>query len=367
MFLFLFLLGYFIPHAYLFFRIRKHFINSAYWLVFLMAYLTLAILLPVIAIGFYNSNSFLGDILIDSTGYLMALYFYLFFMVLLFDLFLLFNHFTRFIKTDTIKNFRFKWFTFSGMLLISIVTIIYGVVNLNNLKVSAYDIEIPCKNSKLTRLKIVFAADFHIDGNRSLNYVKKFVQMSNQLHPDIVLLGGDIIEGSQENEAIEKEFRQLNPPMRTYSVLGNHEFYAGKEDGIFFKNSGILLLNDTLLLIDSSFYLAGRYDEHFKSRKSLSNLIKNYKDGLPLILLAHRPLHLDETAKTPVNIQFSGHTHNGQLFPVNFIINQIYELAWGHRKIGNTHFFVTSGLHLWGPPVKTIGKSEIMLVNVVFR
>jgi predicted MPP superfamily phosphohydrolase len=66
-------------------------------------------------------------------------------------------------------------------------------------------------------------------------------------------------------------------------------------------------------------------------------------------------------------MQFSGHTHEGQLFPINLIVQNIYELSWGYQKIRNTHFFVTSGLRLWGPPVKTAGKSEIMLVEIHFE
>jgi uncharacterized protein len=83
--------------------------------------------------------------------------------------------------------------------------------------------------------------------------------------------------------------------------------------------------------------------------------------------LDHRPNKLDEVSRTAVDVQFSGHTHNGQLFPFNLITRRIYELSWGHKKIRNTHFFVTSGLRLWGPPVKTAGKSEIMLVDIQFK
>jgi predicted MPP superfamily phosphohydrolase len=81
----------------------------------------------------------------------------------------------------------------------------------------------------------------------------------------------------------------------------------------------------------------------------------------------HRPTELQQASQTKVNVQFSGHTHNGQLFPLNLIVNRIYELSWGYRKIRNAHFFVTSGLRLWGPPVKTSGKSEIMVVDIYFK
>lgn len=73
-----------------------------------------------------------------------------------------------------------------------------------------------------------------------------------------------------------------------------------------------------------------------------------------------------EVSRTEADVQFSGHTHNGQMFPINLITRCVYKLSWGYKKIRNTHFFVTSGLRLWGPPVKTAGKSEIVLVEILF-
>ena len=81
----------------------------------------------------------------------------------------------------------------------------------------------------------------------------------------------------------------------------------------------------------------------------------------------HRPLDLQAVSRSNVDVQFSGHTHDGQLFPINLITNMVYELSWGYKKIRNTHFFVTSGLRLWGPQVKTAGKSEIMCVDIQFK
>jgi len=94
--------------------------------------------------------------------------------------------------------------------------------------------------------------------------------------------------------------------------------------------------------------------------------MKMEMDLLPVILVDHRPTEMDQVSKTAVDVQLSGHTHNGQLFPINLIIKTMYELSWGHQKLGNTHFFVTSGIRLWGPPVRTTGKSEIMVIDVKF-
>ena len=94
--------------------------------------------------------------------------------------------------------------------------------------------------------------------------------------------------------------------------------------------------------------------------------MKYANDSLPLILIDHRPTEIDQVSRTTADVQLSGHTHNGQLFPLNLITKKIYRLSWGHRKIGNTHFFVTSGIRLWGPPVRTTGKSEIMIIDIYF-
>jgi hypothetical protein len=126
------------------------------------------------------------------------------------------------------------------------------------------------------------------------------------------------------------------------------------------------VLCDTILSIDDSFDIAGRYDSHFRTRKSIDDFMKSYSDSLPLILVDHRPTEILQVSKTKTDIQLSGHTHNGQMFPINLITKSVYELSWGYRKIKDTHFFVTSGIRLWGPPVRTAGKSEIMVINVSF-
>jgi uncharacterized protein len=104
-----------------------------------------------------------------------------------------------------------------------------------------------------------------------------------------------------------------------------------------------------------------------RQRKSANEILQNLSTDLPIILLDHRPTRLQEVSQTPVNVQFSGHTHNGQLFPINFYINSLYELSWGYKKLKILIFIVTSGLRLWGPPVRTVGKSEIMLVDIKFE
>ena len=151
-----------------------------------------------------------------------------------------------------------------------------------------------------------------------------------------------------------------------FGVIGNHEYYRGQEKGDFFVNAGIELLRDTVILVSDKFYLAGRLDSHFEDRKTVEELLQTVVDTLPLIMLDHRPTELLEVAKTKTDVQLSGHTHNGQLFPLNFILKKMYILSYGYKKIENTNFFVTSGIRLWRYPLRTAGKSEIMVINVEF-
>ena len=86
----------------------------------------------------------------------------------------------------------------------------------------------------------------------------------------------------------------------------------------------------------------------------------------PVILLDHQPFHLNETAEKGVDLQLSGHTHNGQMWPLNYITAKIYELSYGYLKKGNTHFIVSSGYGLWGPRVRSGSRSEVLLINITF-
>jgi hypothetical protein len=128
-----------------------------------------------------------------------------------------------------------------------------------------------------------------------------------------------------------------------------------------------ILAGETAEEIGNAFYLVGRNDGRSGGRKSINELLKKCDKSLPIIVLDHRPTDLDHISLSGADILLSGHTHNGQLFPVNLIVKRYYELSWGYELKKETHVFVTSGIQVWGPPVRTAGDSEILIVNVSFR
>ena len=103
-----------------------------------------------------------------------------------------------------------------------------------------------------------------------------------------------------------------------------------------------------------------------KQRKSLNEIVSNLDNNLPKILLDHTPVKLEQAEQNGIDLQLSGHTHHGQIWPANIITNMIYELSWGYLKKGKTHYYVSSGAGTWGPPVRTGSSSEIVNIKVSF-
>ena len=370
MFHFYLTLTYLIPNIYVFFRIKHLFISKGYKLWYTVIYLLLAAFYPVSVNLSDHGSGFFMQLISTAAGYLLPFYLYVFLAVLLFDLFLLLNLLLRMVSKEIRKSFLFRFYTLTSIVLLSAVTVVGGAINLNTIRVSDYHITVPKRDSQMSGLKIAFVADFHLQQNSNPRFVRQFVRKVNALKPDIMLYGGDIVEGRDENrisESILSALRQVQTKFGTYGVPGNHESYGSRGNGTFYEKAHITLLSDTIVNINHAFYIAGRYDQHNRQRKSVNEILQISSSDLPIILLDHRPTRLPEVSQTPVDVQFSGHTHNGQLFPVNYIIHSMYELSWGYKKIRNTHFFVTSGLRLWGPPVKTAGKSEIILVDIQFE
>ena len=127
-----------------------------------------------------------------------------------------------------------------------------------------------------------------------------------------------------------------------------------------------------MVTLEGGIQLIGRIDRdsyrfYRKERMPLGDLMKLADTTKPVILLDHQPFHLEESAKYGVDLELSGHTHNGQLWPLNYVTAMIYELSYGYLKKGDTNFIVSSGYGLWGPRVRSGSRSEVLLINLKFN
>jgi predicted MPP superfamily phosphohydrolase len=329
----------------------------------------LALIYP--ASNFISERAFgsLADVVDSVANYILPFFLYLFLFTLLFDILLLANKLIKIISSDNLKSKRFKFTGLSLVLVCASGVVIAGIINFNSIRTSEYKIEIPARSSSIKHLKIAFVADFHLQKGTSLHFVEQFARKIEMIKPDLMVFGGDIVEGDRADENLkpyEQILKSIKARYGVFAVLGNHEHYAGEDKGNFFDNSGMTVLSDTIVFPEDLFNLAGRNDSHIRTRKAIGDLLRSVNDSLPVILIDHRPTEIDEVSKNHVDVQLSGHTHNGQLFPINLITRKMYVLTWGYRKIVNTHFFVTSGIRLWGPTVRTTGKSEIMVIDISF-
>ncbi|MGE5740804.1 MAG: metallophosphoesterase, partial [Candidatus Aminicenantes bacterium RBG_16_66_30] len=212
--------------------------------------------------------------------------------------------------------------------------------------------------------------DLHFRDLTSDRFLKELTAKVNAQKPDLILVGGDMLEGDRRDEdtgRYEQAFRGMISKFGVYGVPGNHEHFSRAATSGFLERAGIRLLQDEVLAVDDALTLAGRRDARTRDRMPVAELMAAARRDLPVILLAHRPTEFDEARAAGVDVQLSGHTHHGQLFPVNLITSRQYDLSWGHLEKGGAHLIVTSGVQGWGPPVRTVGASEIVVLRITLR
>ena len=212
-------------------------------------------------------------------------------------------------------------------------------------------------------MTIVMASDLHLGYHNRKAELARWVDMINAEKPDLVLFGGDVIDLSlrpviEGNYA--QEFHRVEAPMM--AVLGNHEFYSNlKLAQQFYKESGIQLLKDSVAHFNG-IDIIGRDDRTSHRRVSLNTLSKGLQGFT--IVLDHQPYHLEEAEAARIDFQFSGHTHRGQVWPLSWVTDAMYEKAWGHHRRSNTQYYVSSGLGIWGAKIRVGTRSEYLVLHL---
>lgn len=309
-------------------------------------------------------------------SYWLAAALYFFLVVLLFDIVRLANHFVTFLPlAESPLYLNLKLYAFVFVLLTVIFLLITGNYNARRPVIKNFEISIPKKNEKHPVLKIAMVSDIHLGSLVYEKYLTKLTQTINAEKPDMVLMVGDILDEELSpviRNDIGKPFRLLNPKLGVWAIPGNHEHIGNFNKAInYIKSLNINLLIDSSVLIDNSFYLIGRNDKDAPrfgnaKRKPLKEIMQGVDTNLPLILMDHQPSNLNDAIDNEIDLQVSGHTHNGQFFPFNLITRKVFELSYGYLQKGKTHFYVSSGFGTWGPPVRIGSKPEIVFINVRF-
>jgi predicted MPP superfamily phosphohydrolase len=337
----------------------------------------------IIAISFFAGRAlesdhptFLSDLMVWIGSFWFAALLYFFLVVVLLDILRIVNHFLPFFPSIITANYAVaKHFIGTAIACLVGLVLLAGHINAIYPRVTTLKLSVAKKHGNLDKLNIVVASDIHLGTIIGRSRLERIVDKINELNPDLVLLPGDIVDEDLTHlikNSIGEPLRNIRSRFGVYAATGNHEFIGGiKQSSAFLAGHNVPLLRDEAIKVADTVYLVGREDlsaRRFvgKERKKLSELLENVDKSYAVILMDHQPFGLEEAASCGVDLQLSGHTHNGQLWPLNFIVRSIYELPWGHKKIGDTHYYVSDGAGTWGPPVRIGNRPEIVNILLTF-
>lgn len=281
---------------------------------------------------------------------------YLFMAFLLLDI----GRWVHLVPPTFLKNSMTGTLTVTGVLL---VLFIYG--NIHYRQKVRQPLTLTTEKKISRPLKVVMLSDLHVGYHNRRAELARWVDMINQEKADLILIAGDIIDNSTrplDEQQMEKEFLRLNAPV--VACLGNHEYYAGQPDSrLFYRKADITLLKDSVMEM-GDLCIIGRDDRTNLRRKKLTDLLQGVDRSKYLIVLDHQPYHLDEAERNGIDFQLSGHTHHGQVWPISWITEAVYECAFGDYQRGNTRYYVSSGMGIWGGKFRIGTRSEYVVATI---
>lgn len=393
--IFLFLLPFYLGvSSYMMFRFfywMKHCNHRFNWLrfkvPFAVVYLFMA-LSPVIA--FLLPKSAVAIVIRRISTYWIGIMLYSLLYVVLFDLLRLIAKHTK--LKNTLLFSRGSVISIGSVVVAcAVATCLYGIFNARNIKVNEYSVTVNKSCGSDKHLEAVLVADLHMGYAIGVDHITNMVEKINQQDADIVIIAGDIFDNSYDGmddpEGIKAQLKSIKSKYGVYAVYGNHDIdekilmgftfdWGGKQLHSekmtnFMKECNIKLINDESVLINDEFYLVGRRDTDKPgtedgTRAEISELTKDLDKTKPIFVLSHEPDELQKTADAGADIDFSGHTHDGQLFPGNLTIGLFWENPCGMIKKDNMYSIVTSGVGVYGTFMRVGTDAEICSVDIDF-
>ena len=316
-----------------------------------------------------------SEALVWTGSYWFAAMLYFFLAVLFFDVLRLVNFVVPFFPAIVTRDYQqAKFLLGAGTVILVVLAVLGGHINAANPAIRPLDIHVRKRVKGNSEIRIVAASDIHLGTVIGRTRFDRIVEKINALSPDLVLLPGDIVDEDLApviRENLGEALRNIRARYGVLAITGNHEYIGGAEEASrYLTEHGVTMLRDSMVRLENGIQIVGREDRSSrqfggKQRKPLQELMSEVDPGFPVILMDHQPFHLEEAAAAGVDLQLSGHTHHGQLWPLNFITRAVYEVSWGFKQVGGTQVYVSSGVGTWGPPVRTGNRPEI--VSIRFR
>jgi hypothetical protein len=372
-----FFLLYFLVNAYIFRRGWQALPAGSPWRTVYAAVFTFGAL-AFIAGRILERTEWIGTatVLVWVGAFWLALMLYFFLGAVLVDLLRLIQRWMPFWPAAVTADLPRARLVALGVVLAATALIVgLGHWNARHPQVRRLAVNIPKTVDGRTGLRIALASDIHLGTLVGNSLVGEMVRTMTELEPDLILLPGDIVDEDLEpviRQDLGRRLLELRAPLGVFACTGNHEYIGGAEPAVsYLEAHGIRVLRDEAVELPGGIWLAGREDRakgRFAGadRKPLADVLRAADRARPVILMDHQPFRLDEAAGHGVDLQVSGHTHHGQLWPLNFITRAIYPISWGYGRSGRMHAYVSCGFGTWGPPVRVGNRPEIVLIEVTF-
>lgn len=393
--IFLFLLPFYLGvSSYMMFRFfywMKHCNHRFNWLRFKVPFAVVYLFMALsTVIAFLLPKSAVAIVIRRISTYWIGIMLYSLLYVVLFDLLRLIAKHTK--LKNTLLFSRGSVISIGSVVVAcAVATCLYGIFNARNIKVNEYSVTVNKSCGSDKHLKAVLVADLHMGYAIGVDHITNMVEKINQQDADIVIIAGDIFDNSYDGmddpEGIKAQLKSIKSKYGVYAVYGNHDIdekilmgftfdWGGKQlhnekMTNFMKECNIKLINDESVLINDEFYLVGRRDTDKPgtedgTRAEISELTKDLDKTKPIFVLSHEPDELQKTADAGADIDFSGHTHDGQLFPGNLTIGLFWENPCGMIKKDNMYSIVTSGVGVYGTFMRVGTDAEICSVDIDF-
>ena len=257
---------------------------------------------------------------------------------------------------------------FQGAGALVTLAMLWGWQEANHVRVEQILVPTPQLPPGTRPLRLVLITDLHLDVHRGQRFVERVAARIRDLHPDVILSAGDMADSIRAVEWTSSLAR-LEAPLGKYAVLGNHDYYLGFSRALaWHQAAGFRLLRQKAvrvapgLIIAGVDHRAGRYT-HQPCRDDAPALLSALPSDSFILLLQHEPTL---AAGLPLDLQLSGHTHGGQLFPFNLLERKLFPWLSGlHRVDARAWLYVSRGVGTWGPPLRLGIPPEITLLTLV--
>lgn len=240
-------------------------------------------------------------------------------------------------------------------------------------RVRTVPVSIPRWPAELAGYTIAQLSDIHAGGTVDKGFVERIVQRANALDADMIVITGDLVDGRVEDLAdVVSPLASLRARDGVWFVTGNHEYYSGANPWIdHLRSMGIRVLRNERAAMrgEHGFDLAGTddYTAHGFGAghgQDLPRALGGRDRNRPVILLAHQPRTFPEAVANGVDLQISGHTHGGQIFPFHYLTRSVQPFLSGLHRAGSSQLYVSRGTGYWGPPMRLAAPSEITRIVI---